>query len=280
MQPLNELGGSGPVIHLAPANGFPTVVYRPLIESFTDTFRVVNLPYRGSWVDDPPPQNIHEWDETTVPDLLTGMRQHNLRDVIAVGHSIGGVTSILAAIREPQRFKALVLLDPTVLPLRFLWGLRLLRLLRRDPPFAERAERRRIDFTNAEDAFAYFRGKKLFHDWSDAQLRLYVDGLVSDGNDGLTLALPREWEAYYFRTIYTRIWRDLPRLRETGIPVLLIRGSESDTLFPYAAARIRRILPEMDYHEITGHGHLFPQTAPEITRTMMWDWLRQQAVLS
>ena len=88
----------------------------------------------------------------------------------------------------------------------------------------------------------------------------------------MTLAWPREWEAYYFRTLYTGTWRELPKLRGK-VPVLTIRGQRSNTLFPKAAARMRRILPQMDYAEIAGHGHLFPQSAPDQTRQVITEWL-------
>jgi len=39
------------------------------------------------------------------------------------------------------------------------------------------------------------------------------------------------------------------------------------------------MLPEMAYHEIAGHGPLFPQTAPAVTRTIVQDCLQVPSVV-
>lgn len=113
--PLIELGGDGSVLHLAVANGFPPQTYLPLLRPLMTRHRAVCLLPRALWPAEPVPETLHDWDSLAV-DILAGLRQHNLTDVIAVGHSFGAVASILACLREPNRFRALVLLDPTILP--------------------------------------------------------------------------------------------------------------------------------------------------------------------
>jgi sigma-B regulation protein RsbQ len=46
-------------------------------------------------------------------DLLAVLRELNLHDVVFVGHSVGAMIGVLAAIKEPQRFGRLVLLAPS-----------------------------------------------------------------------------------------------------------------------------------------------------------------------
>ncbi len=271
--PLYEFGGSGPVIHLAVANGFPPQTYRPLMDTFTRTHRVLSLPPRPLWPDETPPDHLVNWRDSVAQDLLAGLHVYDLRDAVAIGHSFGGVATMIAAISEPERFRAVILLDPTILPHWAMCSIRAARFLRYDRAefLARRAEKRRFHFASHDEAFAYFRPKTLFADWSDEALRGYVETMSSD-ESGVTLAWSREWEAYIFRTLYTGSWRDLPHLRDK-MPLLLVRGETSNTLFPRAANHIRRILPEMDYAEIPGHGHLFPQSAPEATYRILHDWL-------
>ena len=277
MQPLYEFGGEGPVIHLALANGFPPQTYKPFVDPLTQEYRVVCLPPRALWPDEKPPQKYASWNKNIARDLIAGLRDYDLRDIIGIGHSFGGVATLLAAIAEPERFKAVILLDPTILPQAVLRIMEITRLfgIRMSHGLAPRAEKRRVHFGSVDEAYTYFNSKRLFADWPDATVRLYAETLcpAPDGN-GLVLAWPREWEAYYFRTLYTGTWRELPRLRGK-VPILTLRGAASNTLFPKAAARMRRILPEMDYAEIAGHGHLFPQTAPDETRKVITDWLLQ-----
>lgn len=273
-QPVYAFGGSGAVLHVAVANGFPPQTYAPFVQPFTHCYRAICLPPRALWQDEPPPAHLLEWDQTIAHDLLDGLRAHDLREVTAIGHSFGSIATMLAAITEPQRFRAVILLDPTILPQPFLWLARAGRLIGIHHPLAQRAEKRRAHFESFDSAYDYFRGKRLFAGWHEDALRGYVQSFVPDG-DGIKLAWSPEWEAYYFRTVYTRSWSALPKLRATGLPVLLIRGETSDTLLPQAAARICRMLPGITYAEVSGHGHLFPQTAPEETGWIIQEWINK-----
>ena len=98
-QPLLELGGSGAPLHIAVANGFAPETYLPMLESVADRFRVISLPPRPLWDEPPPPESIRTWGDFA-DDLLVGLRAHDLRGVIAVGHSLGALTSLIAASRD------------------------------------------------------------------------------------------------------------------------------------------------------------------------------------
>jgi len=272
--PLHKFGGDGHILHIAVANGFPPQVYLPLLRPFMEAHTVVSLPPRALWPDETPPAELVEWDKTLAVDLLDGLREHQLNDVIGVGHSFGAIATILAALKEPTRFKALILLDPTILPKLYLWGIRFARFVGTDRGFAlaQRAERRRDAFDSVDAAYEYFKSKSLFADWPDETIRLYAETCQPTINGSVRLAWPPAWEAYYFRTIYTGIWGTLEKLKGL-LPILLIRGGESNTLQAQSAARIRRILPTIDYQEVEGHGHLFPLSAPEVTSHLMSEWL-------
>lgn len=274
--PLYTFGGDGPPLHLAVANGFPPQTYAPLMNPLTDRFRVVCLPPRALWPGEKPPAKRVNWRDGLAADLIDGLKAHDLRDVIAVGHSFGGIATLLAAIAMPERFKAVILLDPTILPRQTMWMIRFGRLFgfSDGSGLAARAEKRRDHFENVEEAYAYFKGKRLFADWPDDALRGYVDSLIPHPDGGVTLAWPRDWEAYYFRTLYAGTWGALPSL-ENKMPLMLIRGKTSDTLTEESAAEIRRILPSMTYAEVSGHGHLFPQSAPDATRALITNWLER-----
>ena len=183
---------------------------------------------------------------------------------------------MVAAIREPERVRALVMLDPTILPRPFLWAIRLAYMLGKRPSRgnAERAELRRYTFDSYKEAFDYWRPKKLFSDWSDVALRAYVDTLVPDG-DKLTLAWPREWEAYIFRTMHTGVWRDVAALSRTQIPTLIVCGGTSDTYVSGAQRGVEKLLPHATHITLADYGHLFPHAAPDQAAQIVGDWLRR-----
>ncbi|GAB4522876.1 MAG: alpha/beta hydrolase [Anaerolineae bacterium] len=282
MQPIYDFGGSGPLLHLAIANGFPPPVYLPFVRPLLGRYHVMSLPPRALWPDEQPPAKRLAWNKTLAVDLMNGMREHDLREVIAVGHSFGGIASLLAVLAEPERFKALILLDPTILPQRLLWTMRLIRAVGSDygNTLAQRTDKRRDTFESTQAAYENLKGKRLFADWDDEALRQYAESM-RPVEGGVKLAWPREWEAFYFRTLYTGTWGELPKLRrqmQSGLPVLIIRGGTSDTLLAESAARIRALLPGAAYAEIAGHGHLFPQSAPAETAQIIQNWLTQHGL--
>jgi pimeloyl-ACP methyl ester carboxylesterase len=275
LNPLYEYGGTGPVIHMGLANGFPPETYKPLLDPFTKQYRVVSLLPRPLWPAPPAPEDMDSW-EMLAEDFLEGLYAHQLGHVIAVGHSLGGLTSALAVTRDPDRFRALVLVDPTFLPPWLLFVLRWIKALGQDHryPLVQKALQRRARFASEQEAFTYWRQKSLFRDWSDETLWYYVQGMTKPAPDGtgLILSWSPQWESRIYQTAYTAAWQVADRLRGT-VPMLLIRGEHTNTFRPASQRAMLRRLPDITTHQIDGHGHLFPHTAPDETHRIIMAWL-------
>lgn len=270
-QPMITWGGAGDVLVFAPANGFPPEAYRPLLQRLSAQARIVLAPPRALWPGPPPPDSSPGWD-TLAEDLLEGISRERLGPVVAVGHSFGAVAALLAAARQPAAFRALALLDATILPPEADAVIAHWRAQPQPHPLVQGALRRRAHFSSREQAFAYWRAKPLFHDWSDAALWAYVEaGLVPDEADGLRLAWPPEWEAHYFNTMPTGLWTALGQL-PPGLPLLFVRGAHSDTLLPHTLELLRLRLPWAHAAEAPG-GHLFPLTAPDETAALVAEYV-------
>ena len=273
-QPKVELGGcqESEVLHLAPANGFPPGTYLPLLR-LLGGFRRLSLPPRALWGLGPPPRDRRGWRQAA-EDLLAGLARYELRDIIAVGHSFGGVASMLALLEEPERFKALIMLDPVLLAPTMLaqqkaaWDAGVID----QHPLVQSALRRRRVFNSRDDAFARFRAKAVFADWSDESLRLYIEHGLREGRGGYELRWDTAWEAYYFSNAHEQVWEDLPKLRNLA-PVLIVRAGDSHTFPRDCVEWARSLLPTADIIELEGQGHLFPLAAPKLTASVISDWL-------
>ncbi len=272
--PLIELGGQGPLIHLAPANGFPPASYLPALEPLLSDYRVISLPPRAMGPDaGTAPEAPGSWI-TLGDDLLAGIRVHDLPPLIAIGHSFGAIASLLAAVKERSRFRALALLDPTIFPPAAMDQIREQRgrgeLFR---PLVQGARKRRDRFSSESEAFSYWRGKALFTDWSDDAVARYAAAMLRPTGAGeFTLSWPGAWEAHYYESFYTDSWGDVARL-DRSLPVLVVGGSESDTLLPEATALLRKQLPWATHMTVPGYGHLFPHSAPEQTGRILRGWI-------
>ena len=279
IHPLLELGGRGPLLHFAPANGFPPATYLPALAPLLARHRVVSLPPRAMWPGiGPAPDMPGSW-ESLAEDLLAGLGRHELAPVIAVGHSFGAVASLMAAVRDRSRFTALALLDPTILPPAFMQQVREKRSRGEMEfrPLVQGARKRRSRFATGEEAFEYWRSKPLFADWSDEAVWRYTRAMLRPLPDGeFTLTWSPAWEAHYYESFDPGSWDEIAAL-DPSLPLLIVGGATSDTLLPEAVALLRARLPWATHVTIPGYGHLFPQAAPAATGEILSRWLSELA---
>jgi pimeloyl-ACP methyl ester carboxylesterase len=263
-----ELGGSGPALQLAPANGFPPEAYRPLAAALGARHRVLGYRPRPLWDGSRP--SIKSWHELA-DDMLAAMEEELAEPVIGAGHSLGGILTLYSAVRHPERFRGVALIDPVIMPrhlLPLLWAGRRVGLHRRHP-LARGAARRRASFASAEEARARYQGRGLFAGFAPEALEGYLEGgLRPHADGGVTLAWPREWEAHIFSLAPVDTWGAVRRLQ---VPLLIVRGASSDMLIDSSWARLRRVLPRASLVELPG-GHMVPMEQPAAVAAAILAW--------
>jgi sigma-B regulation protein RsbQ len=90
-------------------------MWRFVAPAFADDFQIVLFDYVGSGKSDPAAYVPDRYSrlEGYAQDVLEVCSALDLKDVIFVGHSVSSVIGMLAAIREPDRFRRLVLIGPS-----------------------------------------------------------------------------------------------------------------------------------------------------------------------
>lgn len=249
----------GSMLYFLHANGYPPEAYGSLIAQLGQEAEVAFPSMRPLWPGQNP-RRLTSWHQLA-DDLVRELVNHNRRAVIGVGHSLGGVVALLAAARHPGLFRKLVLIEPVFLPE---WWYALLSGMpvswrHRMVPLARQALRRRTWWSDAATAFSHLRRKTVFRRIPDAVFREMMAAMVRPGETGgVALQYSRDWEARIYATV-TNPWR---ALRQLPIPVLILRGLESDTLPDKIWARMEKALPTGFFREIGGAGHLLPFEKP------------------
>lgn len=266
--PWSELGSAGPLLHFAHGNGFPPGAYRVLLEALAADYRVVAMAARPLWGASTPAE-LTGWRQLA-QDLRQGLQARGFDRVAGVGHSLGGVTSALAAAAEPERFSALVLIDPVLFtgPRSWLWGATKALGLAHRLPLALRARRRRERWRDREEARAAWSRLAVFSTWREEALDDYVAcGLVEAAGGGVGLRFPRDWEARVFEVTPASVW---PELRALTVPTLFVRGRSSTTFTAAAAERALREVPGARLAEVPDTGHFLPMERPrELARLVL-----------
>lgn len=267
--PFEAFGGDGPPLHFAHANAYTPGCYRQLLAPLAKRYRVLAMAQRALWSGSPP-TGADLW-RLAADDLLRFLDQQGLETVIGVGHSLGAVATMLAALRQPARFRALALIEPVFLPPHVLQAAVDAPAAVEQAPFVRVARRRRNRWPDRAAAFAHFREKAVFARFSDAALWDYVQyGLREEGDGAVALAYPREWEAYFYARPPLMVWEEVARIPQ---PTLALRGAESDTLFPSAWALWQERQPGATFVELAEVGHLAPLERPLPVAQLILDFL-------
>lgn len=270
-----SLGGAGPLAQIAPANGFPPEAYRPLAAALAARFQVVGYRPRPLWPGSRP-DSMRTWHDLAV-DLIADMgglvarvEGHAPQPILGIGHSLGGIMTLYAALARPELFRGVALLDPVILPRRLLplvWAARSLGFERR-APLAQGAARRRDRFASHAEAHRHYSGRSLFSRFAPEALSGYLEGGLRESAEGVALAWSREWEARIFARVPIDTWDAVARLR---VPLLLIRGRHSDLIIDRSWRELQRRLPHARLIELDA-GHMVPMEQPVAVAEAILSW--------
>lgn len=252
------------------ANGFPTATYSKLLTPLSAVHDVHSLPMHGHDARFPVDEN---W-ASLVDELLFHLRQQP-EPVWGVGHSLGGVLHLHAALREPERYRGLVMLDSPLLGTIDQWVIRAAKrmgFIDRITP-AGRTLGRKAVFDDAANARDYFAGKTLFRHFDPQCLSDYVDhGFVAD-QQGLRLSFDPDMEIAIFRHVPHTQPAPLNSLQ---VPLTVVRGRQSRVVMPHHL-RAAKGLKRGAVRSMPG-GHMFPLEQPLATAELILQEMHRHTV--
>ena len=274
-----DWGGNGPTAHFSHATGLCAGVYTPLAQKLRPHLNMIGMDDRGHGNTEAPadPKNLKNWD--IFVDDLARFFDHLNESVIAIGHSRGATVSLLLAIKRPDLIRALVLIDPTILPFSWMWWWYLAKktgAARRVPIVATAAKRKYI-WPNRQAILSSFRNKAVFRSWQKGFLEAYIEGGTEETEDGqIRLCCAPAWESRCFAVCPHDVWRHIPRLMQ---PTLVLYGAASDTFLSPAANRFRAKVPSASMVPLEGTGHFVPMDRPDDTTEIIVAFLKKQAII-
>src|SRR5918912_327350 len=97
--PFFDLNGAGQPLHFLHANGYPPECYKPFLELLQTQYHVFGMLLRPLWKDSDP-NELRNWRPLS-DDLLHFLTLPRPIPVIGVGHSIGAIVALRAALPDP-----------------------------------------------------------------------------------------------------------------------------------------------------------------------------------
>ena len=259
-----------PILHFSHANGFPGPCYEAMLAPLRRRYRVGYIEAIGTDPRYPPTEGWPHLVEQLIDSLE---REYGGEPVFGVGHSLGAYLSFLAAVRRPELFRAIVLLDAPVIGAfkgRALGVVKRLGMVDRVTPAGMTRERRSV-WTTREEARAHFRSKKLFRNFTDECLEHYVRYGLAGAPGRYRLLIDPEIEYRIYRTIPHDMGRHLPALK---LPAGFVGGEQSDVLRRVGLGAMRG--PRFAKLGVPG-GHLFPFEHPLVAAAAVEELLGRRA---
>ena len=246
------------IIQFSHANGFPAKTYSVLFEHLkVHTISAIdNLTENRV----PPAINWHDLAE----DVLVSMEKFK-EPVIGVGHSLGGMLTLLAAAKKPNRFQTIILLDPPLFSLNKRRLISLLRVLHIEDLFGPsgKSKKRRVNFLSKKDAYTYFKAKKIFINFHPQALQDYVEHGLTAVKQGLELKIPVEKEVAIFHNLLLSYPRSINKVRGT-----LFYAVNNPILWSSDLHWIKRKISEIQVNPFPGI-HFFTLENPEPTANLI-----------
>lgn len=256
-----DSGGKGPVWLLTHGNGFSAACHQFYFNKLKKAKqRVVALDFAGHGLSEST-LDFQNWD--FYRDQIAALIDHlKLSDVIGFGHSMGAAALMRAAAIQPQKFKVIIALDPTLL--RW-WSVIYTAIL--EPPISKYAKKRREVFVSREKAGKLLRRTPTFASWSDESFDGYLQSCFRDQSDGsVKLSCSAELEAKNFRSQGAFSLLGYRRLK---VPIHFILPINSEVC---PTGRARQIMKNNTSSTLVideRFAHTFPFTHPNET----WEYI-------
>jgi pimeloyl-ACP methyl ester carboxylesterase len=247
--------GVAPSLHFAHANGFNAQTYRGLLAPLAGRFRIAASDARGHGRTTlPATPGLAEGWTVFRDDLVAVLDRIAPNGAILAGHSMGATASLMVAAMRPELVRALVLVEPVLVPKHVTVGA---------SELSRRAEKRRDSFASPDEAFAAYRGRGAFKTWPDETLRDYLEGGLEPAADGgMRLSCRPAWEAEDFRSTPPGVSELASVLR---CPVTLIHADDG-TASGSEVAIFKRLHPATRVIVQPDATHFLPMEFPQLVR--------------
>ena len=257
LQSYGNIDSSKDIVHFLHGNSLTPQSYDGLLREINKTINVNIFYFRPLWTKEREPTFIN-WD-IFLDDYLLSIKDK--KNIIGIGHSLGGNIILKAAMLYPEKFIKIILLDPTFFtPVTILaWKIiNIFNLQKYFLPLVKSAERKKMSFATLDEMFIKYRSSQYFKNFNDATLKSFLLSLVKNNNNKLNLIYPKKWDARIYKKGLLNdffIWRNF---KEYNVQTLVIRAENSDVFLKKTENMVRSKNQNIKIKTIKNSDHMFP----------------------
>ncbi|GLY01466.1 hydrolase [Actinoplanes sp. NBRC 101535] len=234
-------------------------MWRLVTPAFEKSHRIVLFDHVGSGKSDLSAYEDSRYADLSgyADDILQIIHEHDLHDVVFVGHSVSAMIGVLAAVREPERFASLVMVGPS-------------------PRYIDDEQDGYVGGFSAPDISELLESlDSNYLGWSSAMAPVIMGNperpeLGEELTNSFCRTDPAIAKKFARVTFLSDNRKDLPRLR---VPSLILQCAD-DVIAPTAVGRyVHQHTPGSTFVEMNATGHCPNLSAPEETVDAIKSWL-------
>ena len=252
-----EWGKTGDQIVLLHSMGMDAHGFDTFSESLSRNYHILAIDLLGHGDSDAPKEPVGVEEHTEVVHSVA--LERGFKKNILVGHSIGGMISMIYAAKYPKEVEKVVLVDIAPRDVSA-------TPMRPTSPPAQPPE----SFANEEEALKYLRGRYSRFDETALKNRLKY-AFRRDAEGRLRLKASPTASAALRGSLSVDLW---PFVSKITAPTLLLIGSESQTVSKAAVEKMRGMLKDLKVITIDGATHMVPQDRPKEFEKAVKDFLQ------
>ncbi|MDX1733596.1 MAG: alpha/beta hydrolase [Halioglobus sp.] len=261
---VNHWRGSGDPVLLLHATGFHSRCWDQVVHLLPERdIYAADLRFHGASGDN----GKVSW-AAMCADILHVVETLDLQRTVGAGHSIGGHILARVAVRVPQHFARLLLIDPVIqCPERYA---RMRRFAAQHSAADHPVSRRRNQWRGPQEMYERFLSRPPFNTWRPEVLRDYCDHALgpadAQGNHPLACDPLHEASIYMHQENNAVIYEELPDLQ---LPVTLLRappgtGSTPDFRNSPTWPQLAGVLPDCHEVYLPDNNHFIPMQDPAL----------------
>ncbi|WP_448549389.1 alpha/beta hydrolase [Thalassotalea fusca] len=253
-------------IHLLHGTGFSGLTLSEMARSLPASWStcITDLPGHGK--SEQPKHRMPDWQEmasAVYHAVANQMSITNHNRIIGIGHSLGGVLTLMAAAQHPEYFQRVILLDPPIFNRPVMAFQKILRKTHLWPhsPLVKAVVNRQSYWQSIEQMKHYLSEKALYRHWHPQALEDFCQSATITMNNGVKLACNPRWEGEIFGSYPRGLWS---KIKKVGVRVDIVTAQKSYPFIKSSVDKALRLNSGINVHSF-GKRHCFPMEQPDET---------------
>lgn len=245
------------MIHFAHGNGFPSECYQQFFKNIEEQYQLFTIDKIGHNKKFPVTDN---W-QYLVDEIIESITSQCSQKVIGLGHSLGGVLTLLASYKRPDLFNQVILLDAPAFGFaksHLIKIIKKLDLMHLVTP-VKSTQRRVVNWGSRQQLKDYLLSKDVYQKFNKNSLDDYIKyGMIINESGEYELTFDRNIEAQIYKTMPHNMYKSRAI---NNITINLIYGHSSNII----TAHDLRLMKKKYLTSVQAciGGHLFPFEFPE-----------------